>query len=101
MRSITDAYGLGTHTIYIQPYKVHTYCTIQSMNCVLQGRRQLHVEVGRLGSFRGYDISPFPPTGGEGPGLSGALPFGSLTMCIFYVVCIKTTYYHIYISYDI
>ena len=62
MRSITDAYGLGTHTIYTQPDKVHMYCTIQSMNCVLQGRRQLHVEVGQLGSYWGYDISPFPPT---------------------------------------
>ena len=54
-RSITDDYVLGTHTIYTQPDKVHMYCTIQSMNCALQGRRQLHVEIGRLGSYRGYD----------------------------------------------
>ena len=55
MRSITDAYGLGTHTIYTQPDMIHMYCSIQSMNCVLQGRRQLLVEVRRLGSYRGYD----------------------------------------------
>ena len=55
MRSITDAYGLGTHTIYTQPDRIHMYCTIQSMNRVLQGRRQLLVEVRRLGSYRGYD----------------------------------------------
>ena len=32
--------------------------------------RQLLLEVQRLGSYRGYDISPFPPTGaGKGPAL--------------------------------
>ena len=50
MRSITDDYGLGTHTFYSQPDKVHMYCTIQSMNCVLKVNRQLLVEIGRLGS---------------------------------------------------
>ena len=54
-RSITDAYGMGTHTFYTRPDKVHMYCTIQCMNCALQGRRQLHAEVGRLGSYWGYD----------------------------------------------
>ena len=28
---------------------------IQSMNCALQGHHRLHVEVGGLGSYQGYD----------------------------------------------
>ena len=54
------------------------------MNCALQGHRQLHMELGRLGSYQGYDITPFPPRGGgDLPGLSGSLPFASLTMVYF------------------
>ena len=41
-------------TLFIPSQIIHIYCTIQSMNCALQGRRQLHVEVGRLRSYRGW-----------------------------------------------
>ena len=52
---IADAMVWVITAIYTQPDKVHMYCTIISMNCALQGRRRLHVEVGRLGSDQGYD----------------------------------------------
>ena len=55
LRSITDAYGMGNHSIYTHPYIIHMYCKSKSMNRVLQGRRQLLLEVRRLGSYRGYD----------------------------------------------
>ena len=43
-RSITYTMVWVITAIYTQPDKVHMYCTIQSMNCALQGRRQLHVK---------------------------------------------------------
>ena len=55
------------HSIYTSQVIYIMYCTILSTDRDLEGRRWLHMEVGRQESYRRYDISPLlPPSGGGG-----------------------------------